>query len=252
MNHVDVFPPETTDTGGRLYRVAEIFGPTVQGEGSMIGTVTFFVRFGGCDYRCTWCDSLHAVLPEHRPTWERLTVYQIAARLKHLGAQRGHWITLSGGNPALQLTDELVTRLHEAGFLIAMETQGSVAPYTLARLDHLCLSPKPPSSGNPTPVVDLAVAVAAAPRDTILKVVVFDDADLAYARDIFRQFPLLRHYVSVGNTVVDPHTEPTVATRERLLADYERLIARTIATLPPTVRVLPQLHTLVWGNARGV
>ncbi len=42
-------------------RVSEIFGPTIQGEGVLIGLPTVFVRSGGCDYRCSWCDSLHAV-----------------------------------------------------------------------------------------------------------------------------------------------------------------------------------------------
>lgn len=44
--------------------VLEIFGPTLQGEGAVIGAPTMFIRFGGCDYRCEQCDSLHAVLPE--------------------------------------------------------------------------------------------------------------------------------------------------------------------------------------------
>ena len=37
--------------------VLEIFGPTIQGEGMVIGRKTMFVRTGGCDYRCSWCDS---------------------------------------------------------------------------------------------------------------------------------------------------------------------------------------------------
>ena len=44
--------------------VVEVFGPTIQGEGELAGVPTAFVRFGGCDYRCSWCDSLFAVLPE--------------------------------------------------------------------------------------------------------------------------------------------------------------------------------------------
>ena len=50
-------------------RIAEIFGPTIQGEGALIGEPTVFVRTGGCDYRCTWCDSLHAVDSAYRHTW---------------------------------------------------------------------------------------------------------------------------------------------------------------------------------------
>ena len=42
-------------------RVSEIFGPTIQGEGALIGQPTIFVRTGGCDYRCSWCGTMHAV-----------------------------------------------------------------------------------------------------------------------------------------------------------------------------------------------
>ncbi|RWD90497.1 MAG: 7-carboxy-7-deazaguanine synthase QueE, partial [Mesorhizobium sp.] len=54
-------------------RISEIFGPTVQGEGPLIGRPTVFVRTGGCDYRCRWCDTLYAVLPEFREDWTLMT-----------------------------------------------------------------------------------------------------------------------------------------------------------------------------------
>jgi 7-carboxy-7-deazaguanine synthase len=54
-------------------RISEIFGPTIQGEGPLIGRPTVFVRTGGCDYRCSWCDTLYAVLPEYRDEWKLMT-----------------------------------------------------------------------------------------------------------------------------------------------------------------------------------
>src|SRR6202046_1496627 len=50
-------------------RISEIFGPTVQGEGPLIGRPTVFVRTAGCDYRCAWCDTLYAVLPAYHRQW---------------------------------------------------------------------------------------------------------------------------------------------------------------------------------------
>ena len=47
----------------RGYPVIEIFGPTIQGEGSEAGLATHFIRVGGCDYRCSWCDTMYAVDP---------------------------------------------------------------------------------------------------------------------------------------------------------------------------------------------
>ena len=81
--------------------VSEIFGPTVQGEGSVIGKPTVFVRTGGCDYRCSWCDSKFAVLPEFRSTWPRMSPEEVFAEVKRL-SPCPILVTLSGGNPALQ------------------------------------------------------------------------------------------------------------------------------------------------------
>ena len=54
-------------------RIAEIFGPTIQGEGALIGEPTVFVRAGGCDYRCAWCDSLLAVDSAYRNDWAAMS-----------------------------------------------------------------------------------------------------------------------------------------------------------------------------------
>ena len=65
-------------------RISEIFGPTVQGEGPLIGRPTVFVRTGGCDYRCTWCDTLYAVLPAYHDEWALMTPADIIARVESL------------------------------------------------------------------------------------------------------------------------------------------------------------------------
>src|SRR5262249_51216898 len=69
--------PAVTD----LVRVSEIFGPTIQGEGPLIGRPSVFVRTAGCDYRCAWCDTLYAVLPEYHDEWVLMTPTQIIARV---------------------------------------------------------------------------------------------------------------------------------------------------------------------------
>src|SRR5262249_42610917 len=79
--------------------ISEIFGPTVQGEGPLIGRPTVFVRTGGCDYRCVWCDTLYAVLPEHRSEWVLMAPTEIARRIDELAGNDPVLVTLSGGNP---------------------------------------------------------------------------------------------------------------------------------------------------------
>lgn len=234
----------------RHLRVAEVFGPTLQGEGERVGMPTYFVRFGGCDFRCTWCDSLHAVLPENRFRWEKHTAGQILDRLEALGARAGDWVTLSGGNPALQDLSQLLELGQMDGLRFAMETQGTIAKPWFAQLNHLTVSPKPPSAGETTPFLALDDVLAVAPPSTELKVVVFDDADFEYACAVFRRFPDLPHVLSVGNTNVSP-TEDLMALRHRLLDAYATLAQRALAR-GLAVRVLPQLHALAWGNKLGV
>jgi 7-carboxy-7-deazaguanine synthase len=136
----------------KLFPIIEIFGPTFQGEGSMAGQQTHFVRFGGCDYRCSWCDTMYAVDPDQvKQNARQMTAAAIVQNIEGLS---GHpkWITFSGGNPLLFDFLEIVALLHQKGFYVAAETQGSkfVSRPAVSALDLLILSPKPPSSGMST------------------------------------------------------------------------------------------------------
>jgi len=79
--------------------ISEIFGPTVQGEGALIGKPTVFVRTGGCDFRCRWCDTLYAVLPTYRHDWSPMTSEEILGRVEQLTGGNPILVTVSGGNP---------------------------------------------------------------------------------------------------------------------------------------------------------
>ena len=88
-------------TAGTI-RVNEIFGPTIQGEGALIGQPTVFVRTGGCDYRCSWCDTLHAVDSAYRDDWHPMTPQAILMQVDILSGGKPLMVSLSGGNPAIQ------------------------------------------------------------------------------------------------------------------------------------------------------
>jgi 7-carboxy-7-deazaguanine synthase len=234
--------------------ISEVFGITIQGEGPMIGRPTVFVRAGGCDYQhCSWCDTLYAVLPEHRREWERLSTDAVLDRVRALSGPC--LVTLSGGNPAIQPFGELVAAGHAQGYTFTCETQGSVVAPWFADLDHLVLSPKPPSSGMETDWsrLDDGVAVAlAGGTDTALKIVVFDDADYAYARSVHRRYPDLPLYLQVGNP--DPPAADGGGTGIDVAGSLARLrwlMDRVCSDRWHEARVLPQLHALVFGNARG-
>lgn len=237
--------------------VLEIFGPTIQGEGMVIGQKTMFVRTAGCDYSCSWCDSAFTWDGSAKDDIRQLTAGDIWSELVQLGGDRFSHVTISGGNPAL-LTNlvELVSLLKQNGKKIAIETQGSKYQEWLKDIDDLTISPKPPSSGMKTDFAKLdeiieKVSIESKKNLISLKVVVFNVEDLTYAKKVHLRYPSIPFYLQVGNEDVSKtETNQLVKT---LLTKYEWLIDQVIEDRDLNdVRVLPQLHTLVWGNKRGV
>lgn len=259
---------QTSESDG-LIPVVEVFGPTVQGEGALAGLPTHFVRIGNCDYRCSWCDSMYAVDPELVAAHaERLAPVEILARVDQL-AMGPTWVTISGGNPAIHDLAALVELLSEKGaYYTTVETQGSYWRDWLGQLDHLTISPKPPSSGMATPErterVHRFMEKAEAhllERKRSIKIVVFDDFDLAWAKAFFRSYEddWDQKYLSIG-TARPPADALTAAlvggieqVRGAICNDLARLYDKA-ASDPglSSVRILPQLHVLAWGHARGV
>ena len=232
-------------------RIAEIFGPTIQGEGSLIGEPTVFVRAGGCDYRCSWCDSLHAVDSAFRAEWKVMTSEEVWAEVKHLSGDTPLVVSLSGGNPAIQDFADLITLGKADNYRFACETQGSVAREWFSDLDTLVLSPKPPSSGETVDWTLFEGCISAAKNgpNVVMKIVIFDDVDYAWAKEAASRFPDLPLYLQPGNSQVDPETPvPLENVTDRLLW----LVEKATADKWYRPRMLPQLHVLLWGNKRGV
>ena len=238
-------------------RVSEIFGPTIQGEGPLIGRPTVFVRTGGCDYRCAWCDTLYVVLPEYHGEWALMTPADIMARVDELAGGKPTLVTLSGGNPALQHLMPLIALGRSKGHSFALETQGSVTQPWFSELDWLILSPKPPSSGMATDweAFEACLQAARGKPHCVLKIVIFNEADYAYAQIAAARCPQLPVYLQVGNpapltaaggAVVDE------ADIDDLLQRFRWLVGKVTADYWFAATVLPQLHVLVWGNKRGV
>ncbi|NIZ15496.1 7-carboxy-7-deazaguanine synthase QueE [Phaeobacter sp. HF9A] len=232
-------------------RIAEIFGPTLQGEGVLIGEPTVFVRAGGCDYRCKWCDSLHAVDSAYRDTWAPMTATEIMAEVRRLSDGQPLTVSISGGNPAIQDFAPLIALGKAEGYRFALETQGSIAQDWFAALDTLVLSPKPPSSGHRTDWLKFERCLTAVgdAAQTVLKIVIFDQNDLAYARATAARYPQLPLFLQPGNPEVDP-SQPVDL--EQASSRLRWLIDNTVGKGWFAPRILPQLHVLVWGNMRGV
>lgn len=249
--------------------VVEIFGPTVQGEGVDQGVVSHFVRFGGCDYNCWWCDTPHAVIAsEVRENSVKMTAKAITEEVLKKG--KAPWIILTGGNPALHDLTELVDELHDNGFLVAVETQGSKWRDWMRKLDRVCVSPKPPSAGQEHRKSELQRFIEeglhAWTNDDrmyqwmFFKVVVFDDEDLDFAEKIRAQATNAL-YLSVGNdagrTVGQPERTDTrkIAGVRRDLLDKARWLTEEVFKRPSlceeNVIIQSQFHTAIWGNELG-
>lgn len=236
-------------------RISEIFGPTIQGEGALIGLPTVFVRTGGCDYRCSWCDSLHAVDAEYRTQWKPMTADAIWAKVTELSGGVPVTVSLSGGNPAIQPLGGLIRLGQKDGYRFALETQGSVARDWFADLDMLVLSPKPPSSNMTTDwnAFDACLDAAQGKPEIILKIVVFDDADYRFARDAAARHPDLPVYLQPGNHTPPPaHADDAPVDQAGLTEKMLWLVDCVTKDRWFEARVLPQLHVLLWGNKRGV
>ncbi|MGC8228315.1 7-carboxy-7-deazaguanine synthase QueE [Pseudobacillus badius] len=239
----------------RKIPVLEIFGPTVQGEGAVIGRKTMFVRTAGCDYRCSWCDSAFTWDGSAKEQIRLLTAEEIWEELIQTGGQTFDHVTISGGNPALlpQIAD-LLAKLAEKGVNTALETQGSRWQEWFYQIDELTISPKPPSSGMETDFEQLSLIVerlAAKGRAASLKVVVFDENDLAFAKKVHQLYPALPFFLQVGNDRLQEQKQGDLL--PYLVSRYEWLINKVMPDKEwKGVRVLPQLHTFVWGNKQGV
>lgn len=237
--------------------VIEIFGPTIQGEGMVVGQKTMFVRTAGCDYSCSWCDSSFTWDGSGKHLIVQMTAEEIWSELKRMGGSGFSFVTISGGNPALlRHLDALVAILKENNIKIGVETQGSKWQDWLYDIDELTISPKPPSSGMTTDFSVLSdilrkLKESKSNQHISLKIVVFNQEDYSYAKQVHLRYPTIPFYLQVGNEDITSMDNTRLASQ--LLEKYQTLIDRVIMDQElKDVKVLPQLHALVWGNKRGV
>lgn len=115
------------------YPVMEAFA-TVQGEGAHVGTPSWFIRLGGCDVGCVWCDVKESWDPDAHP---KQTVEAIVSAAVESGRKM---VVVTGGEPAMHNLTPLTARLRAAGLQTHIETSGA-HPLT-GDWDWVTLSPK--------------------------------------------------------------------------------------------------------------
>ncbi|HNV49952.1 MAG: 7-carboxy-7-deazaguanine synthase QueE [Bacteroidales bacterium] len=147
---------------GKLLPVMEAFY-TLQGEGYNTGEAAFFIRIGGCDVGCRWCDIKESWNPEIHPLTSTLQVVEQAA------AYPSKAVVVTGGEPLMYNLNYLCAELKKNSIKTYLETSGA---YPLSgQWDWICLSPKK----NSAPI-DSITSIA-----NELKVIIFNDGDLTWA-----------------------------------------------------------------------
>ena len=223
----------------------------------VIGQKTMFVRTAGCDYSCSWCDSSFTWDGSGKDLIKQMNAEEIWQELVSLGGDGFSFVTISGGNPALIKNLRcLIDLLKEKNIKTGLETQGSKWQDWFLEIDELTISPKAPSSGMMT---DLTVLDRIVDRlketdpshHVSLKVVVFDDQDYQYAKTIHLRYPDVPFFLQAGND--DSKTTDNQQLLQQLLSKYEWLINKAMQDHDlNNIKILPQLHTFIWGNKRGV
>jgi organic radical activating enzyme len=138
---------------------------SIQGEGLNTGKAAYFVRIGGCDLGCRWCDS--------KSSWdwepdEWTPVEDILENVLKSGAES---VVVTGGEPMIYNFDEFTRQCHAKGIYLCLETSG--AHPLSGKWDWICLSPKP--QRKPLPVFySLA---------NELKVIIFNEEDFLWAEE---------------------------------------------------------------------
>lgn len=232
-------------------RISEIFY-SVQGEGSLTGMPSVFVRTSGCNLRCAWCDTPYA---SWSPEGPEMTV---AAILEEVLRHPARHVVVTGGEPMVARgIQELLSALRAAGRHITVETAGTVVPSEGdVRVDLASISPK---LANSTPSVELAGAAWVTRHeqtrlqpevlrawieralDYQLKFVISSEADLHEAQAVVAQ---------IGGTVPPEKVllMPEGTSLEQMRTRYDLLVR---ACLQHGYRLSPRLHIELFGNTRG-
>ena len=182
----------------------------------------------------------------------RMGVEEICAALDGLAGAPA-WVSLSGGNPALHHLGGLVDALHAAGLLVSVETQGSVWRDWLAHGRPAHGQPEAAEFGHGQPrgneqqferFMDQLADSGASDR-AVLKIVCFDEHDLAWAKATASAYPRIPLMLSAGTPV------PADGPVRELVGERYRWLCERVAADPElaTVRVLPQLHVIAWKEA---
>lgn len=235
-----------------MSKISEIFY-SLQGEGAYLGVPSVFVRFSGCNLRCTWCDTPFA-------SWEAegddKELFEILENIKKF-PDFAH-VVLTGGEPMLfPVIVELIDVLKEMGRTVTIETAGTI--YRETKADLISISPKLSHSTpdkteypkeaelhekmrlKPSALEKFAADEEAGKNSVQLKIVLRDESDWKEIEDVRVHFPnLARENVSIMPECRSKDEMDILLPRLARLCMYKGF------------RLTSRLQVQIWGDKRGV
>jgi 7-carboxy-7-deazaguanine synthase len=232
------------DPAGDRLRIAETFG-SIQGEGALVGTPSFFIRTTGCPLRCEWCDTPYT-------SWEPEGTWRTVAALVAEAPASVRHVVVTGGEPMLWgPLAPLTAALRESGRHVTIETAGII--HRSLACDLMSISPKLANS-DPGPARPAAVREEHRARRTRpdvlrrllaeyrcqLKFVIGDPADLDEVEVLLDE---------LGTAARDDVFLMPLGTGRDELAERGRWLVDLCAARG--YRFTPRLHIDLWGDVRG-
>ncbi|MFE5027903.1 7-carboxy-7-deazaguanine synthase QueE [Streptomyces sp. NPDC056656] len=235
-----------TDAAGGLV-TAEVFGPTFQGEGPSSGRRASFIRLGGCNLHCSWCDTPYTWDADNFDLRAELTRVPVADLCTRALAGDPGLVVISGGEPLLHQKQpgwkELLDLLASAEVEIEVETNGTLAPtpFTAAMVDRFNVSPKLAHAGDPESARIRPDAIAAlnSTGRASFKFVCRTSADVSQ---------VAAHTSAWGIPSDRVWIMPEGTTSGTL---HERLPVIAAPAIAEGFNVTTRLHVHAWGDQRG-
>ncbi len=206
--------------------VSEVFGPTFQGEGPSAGRLAWFVRLGGCNLTCSWCDTPYTWDASRFDLRKEMSRMPVAEVLAQVGP--GGILVITGGEPLLQ-AKALEALVDGAGRPVEVETNGTLPPPSWADRASFNVSPKLGHSGKASVLHPEWLTSGAT-----FKFVVKTASDLAAVAE---------YGTPTGDTWIMPEGVTAEATIETARAIADDVLA---AGWNLTLRQ----HVLLWGQER--
>jgi 7-carboxy-7-deazaguanine synthase len=208
-------------------KVNEIFY-SIQGEGLLVGVPSIFLRFAGCNLRCSFCDTKYAY-----KQGTEMSIQEILDEIKKFACS---YICLTGGEPLLQKdTTKLLDSLLQKNYKICLETNGSISIKKLVGKKSLMISLdiKCPSSGSHEQMNMKNISYLS--KKDQLKFIIKNKEDYDYAKKILKKY----------NSPCTVFFQPVWGTNPKKLASW-------VLNDGLPVRLTLQLHKIIWGIKRGV